>query len=114
MRRLALALALFAASAGCSRNLPTPFIGPHRGEQPIAVPYPPPPARVEIIPDRPASPKGTVWIDGEWSFQAHRWVWIPGRWQLPVIGAYYAPGTTARLADGTLAWFPATWHRFDE
>ena len=61
--RCALALAALVA---CSARLPHP---PY-AEQPTSalesVGYPPPPARVEIVPSRP-SPRA-VWVDGEWAW----------------------------------------------
>ena len=86
-----------------------PPSGPHTADEPaIAVPYPPPPARVEIVP--PGGADKAVWIDGEWQWRSRRWVWLPGRWEVPYPGAYYAPATTVRRADGALVWFAGAWH----
>jgi hypothetical protein len=104
-------VAIFLGGLGAcgDATLPTPKLGSHSGDELIVVPYPPPPARVEIIPARPAD-KRSVWIDGEWVFQAQRWTWQAGRWVVPDPRAYYAPPTTVRLSDGTLVWFAGTWH----
>lgn len=108
MRRAALIAPLLLAACG-GALVPTPEVGPHVGELPIAVPYPAPPARVEIIPDAPPD-KGAVWVDGQWLYQSHRWVWTAGSWVVPQPDAYYAPPASVRLADGTLMWFRGTWH----
>ena len=92
----------------CRSSLPVPPTGPHVGSA-IEVPYPPPPARVEIIKDPPQKDTEMVWIDGEWEWRGRRWVWQIGEWQLPQPGAYYAPATTVRLSTGKLVWYPGSW-----
>lgn len=105
-----LVVALVAGLTACAPTaLPTPLLGSHEGDELIVVPFPPPPARVEIIPPRPVD-KRAVWLDGEWRFEAHRWRWQAGRWEVPQPNAVYAPATTVRLGDGTLVWFAGTWH----
>ena len=63
-RAVALGFATLLAFLGCGYRLPTPKTGPHEDEEPIAVPYPPPPGRVEIVPKPPAGQKNAVWVDG--------------------------------------------------
>ena len=105
-----LALASALAGHACSAEIPVPFTGSHtRNEEPIVIPYPPPPARVEVVPARPKDIPSAVWIDGEWQWKARRWVWAPGQWQAPVAGGYYAPPTTVRFEDGTLEFYAGTW-----
>jgi hypothetical protein len=91
----------------CSSALP----GPRYTNQPTSalseVPYPPPPARVEAVPKRPA--KGAVWIDGEWTWQTRRWSWKPGRWVRPPPDARFAPWTTVRDRVGTLYLASGAW-----
>jgi len=100
---LSVALALF----GCARSLPLPEIGPHVGEAPVVVPYPAPPARVEVVPERPGEKE--VWVDGQWIWSVRRWVWQRGGWQVPPPNSYYAPPVTLRQPDGTLAHFQGGW-----
>jgi hypothetical protein len=108
--RAAAALALAAlALVACGSSLRVPKSGPHVDEEPVLVPYPPPPARVEVIPSPPANVRGAVWIDGEWLWKGARWVWQSGQWQAPYPDGYYAPPATLRLADGSLVYFPGTW-----
>jgi hypothetical protein len=97
--------------AGCSGSLPAPQPGNHQGEEPVVVPFPPPPGKVEIVPPRPADIKKPVWIDGEWQWKARRWVWAPGSWQESLTGGCYAPSATARQSDGTLVFFAGSWKK---
>lgn len=106
----ALALAALLSVAGCGGGLATPPLGAHEaGEPSLVVPYPPPPARVEIVRPPPADDVERVWVDGQWRWEANRWVWHSGDYQLPQPGAVYAPPETVRLADGTLIHRPGRW-----
>lgn len=89
--------------------LPLPPTGPHGGDEPIDVPYPPPPALPEIIPPNQAG-KRAVWVDGEHLWTAGAWVWQPGRWEVPAPRSYFARAEGRRRPDGGLNWFPGTWH----
>lgn len=73
----------------------------------VEVPYPPPPARVEYVPEAPQ--KDAAWIDGEWSWRGRRWAWRAGRWVTVAPGAFFAPWTAVRNADGALYFAPGTW-----
>jgi hypothetical protein len=88
-----------AMACGAPR-LPAPvFTGqPTSALEPVT--YPPPPARVEVVPGRP-QPEA-VWLDGEWVWQARRWAWRPGRWVTAPAGARFAPWTSVRDRLGTL------------
>jgi hypothetical protein len=110
VRRL-LVVAAIVALAGCAGGtiVPVPTTGPHVGEAPVLVPYPPPPARVEVVGKAPSTMNDAVWIDGEWLWKSRRWVWQGGHWDLPLPGGYYAPPVTVRLADGALAHYPGAW-----
>jgi len=105
------ALAVAPLLAGCGSAIASPKLGPHYQEEPLAVPYPPPPARVETIPRHPREMKNPVWLDGEWQWKGRRWVWQEGHWELPLAGGYYAPATTLRIADGTLYYYQGEWKR---
>jgi len=111
VRRLIALSLLVLAGCGASK-LPLPEIGPHVREAPVVVPYPPPAARVEIVPEKPG--KRAVWIDGEWLWERRRWVWKAGRWELPPEDSYWAPPVTIRQADGTLAYFAGGWKKRDK
>lgn len=102
---------LFAAIGGwaCGSALPLPPNGPHVRDEPIEVPYPPPPAVPEIVPPNRAG-KQAVWVDGEHLWTNGAWVWQPGRWEVPAPGSYFARPEGRRLADGRLIWYAGTWH----
>lgn len=112
MRRIAIALgasvALAAGMLACgSRRLPPPRWVSQPTSALVQVPYPPPPARVEFIPDQPRD--DAVWIDGEWVWQGRRYAWKPGRWVVPPPNAAFAPWTAVRDRLGTLYLAQGTW-----
>lgn len=103
------AAGVFVGPLGCGASVPTPPLGAHGpGDASWVVPFPPPPARVEILRDA-ALDGSKVWVDGQWVWETNRWVWRPGSFQLPQPGAVYAPPETVRLADGTLIHRPGVW-----
>jgi hypothetical protein len=109
-RALVFPCATLLGLLGCASSIPVPETGSHtRDEQTIAIPYPPPPARVEVVPAMPKDIPGAVWVDGEWQWKGRRWVWSPGQWQAPLLGGYYAPPTVVRFEDGTLEYYAGTW-----
>jgi hypothetical protein len=93
---------------GCKKSaLPLPRLGPNEHTAPIVVPYPPPPARPEIITPMPG--ERVVWIDGSWTWDRRRWIWQRGRWEAPPTGAHYALSKIVHFPDGTLGWIPGGW-----
>jgi hypothetical protein len=92
---------------GCASRLRAPAFLPQPESALVLVPYPPPPARVEVVPGVPDS--RADWIDGEWSWQGDRWLWIRGRWVHPPQGAKYSPWTTVRGQDGLLYYAAGGW-----
>jgi hypothetical protein len=110
-RRALSVLAAALGFAGCGSRLPTPRLGPHPvgSTTYVEVPYPPPAARVEVLPPQPKE-LDAVWVDGEWSWQGKRWVWQPGGWVSPPAGAYFAPWLVYRLDSGRLLFAEGAWH----
>jgi hypothetical protein len=104
--RLSAVVAL-AFAAACGPLVPHPPYGTQMPSALEPVDRPPPPARVEILPERPA-PKA-VWIDGEWIWRRGRWAWLLGRWVIAPPGAVFAPGVFVRGADGRLWYAPGVW-----
>lgn len=102
-----LAALLVACSSGPS--VPEPARGPHTGEDPVPVPFPPPPARPDVVGAPPAEAIDPVWIDGQWMWQGRQWVWEPGQWWERPADQVYAAPAIVRLADGSLAWFEGHW-----
>lgn len=90
-----------------ARRLPAPSYTGQPQEALVQVPYPPPPARVEYVPEQPAD--GAVWIDGEWVWQGRRYAWKPGRWVKPPANAAFAPWATVRDPMGSLYIAEGTW-----
>jgi hypothetical protein len=101
-------LVLVVCSWSCSERLPVPPAGPpHPANDYVDVPYPPPPARAEIVPQAPK--RGAVWVDGQWSWQLNRWLWRAGGWVFVPPGATFAPWDVYVDPDGRVRYAPATW-----
>lgn len=102
-RCLAFASLTFAVSVvmACGGGrLPAPTYEGQPTSALIQVPYPPPPARTEMI---PKAPDGTsVWLDGEWIWSARRWAWKKGRWVVPPANASFSPWTMTRDRTGVI------------
>lgn len=97
---------ILVASCGLSR-LPRPPYTAHASADLVAIPYPPPPARIEVIPESPDD--RAVWLDGEWSWSGRRWGWRRGRWVIPPQGAAFAPWQAVRGGKGNLFIAPGVW-----
>ncbi|WP_394828319.1 YXWGXW repeat-containing protein [Pendulispora albinea] len=99
--RLFLLMFLAGVSVACgyARHPRPPYVR-QTSEALVEVPYPPPPAKVEFIPDSPR--EGAVWIDGEWAWHARRWAWRSGRWVIPASGTAFSPRAVIRNGAGTL------------
>jgi hypothetical protein len=103
---MGLSVAAVALTCG-GRTVPHPRFVQQPTSALVEVPYPPPPARVELVPDRPYD--DAVWVDGEWTWQGRRWAWRPGRWVVVPPGVFFSPWTTVRAADGTLYIAEGAW-----
>jgi hypothetical protein len=102
------AIASATAMLACgARRLPGPSYVGQPQEALVQVPYPPPPARVEFVPEQPNG--DAVWIDGEWVWQGRRYAWKPGRWVKPPANAAFAPWATVRDTMGSLYIAEGTW-----
>ena len=89
-----LALGLCAACGASVRSAP-------RGPQPdnaaaTLVQFPPPPAKVEILPEDPGEP--CLWVDGHYNWVGRRWQWEAGGWFIVPEGCH--------LAEARLVWAP--------
>jgi hypothetical protein len=94
------------ALAGCG-GLPKPVMTAAPVSAFEEVPYPPPPARAEVVPQKPRS--GDVWVDGEWDWDGKKWRWEPGGWVAPPPNATFQPWMTSWRRDGRLFYARATW-----
>jgi hypothetical protein len=110
MAALAFGIVGFVA---CGFNLPRPRYQRQPTSALSPVPFPPPPARVEYVPDQPKN-EGVVWIDGEWEWKGRTWSWKRGRWVVPpTADAQFSPWTTVRSGDGMLYIAQGTWRSPD-
>jgi hypothetical protein len=98
---------LGCALAACSGRVPHPPYASQPASALVEVDYPPPPARVESVPERPAG--NAVWLNGEWSWTGRRWGWKPGGWIVVPEGAAYAKLLIVRRNDGKLFAAPGMW-----
>lgn len=89
-------------------SIPLPRVGPVPVDAEASeVAYPPPPARVEVIP--PRKKDGEVWVGGQWEWMSNSWKWLSGAWVSPPKGAYFTPWSVVRKPDGRLLFTAATW-----
>lgn len=91
--------------------LPRPPYTAHTSDDLVAIPYPPPPARIETVPE--PSDARAVWVGGEWSWNGRRWGWRRGRWVIPPQGAAFAPWQAVRGPTGELYFAPGIWRGAD-
>ncbi len=95
-------------SAACGGSLPEPApINQHRRAYQL-VPYPPPAAFVELVPEAPNDE--AVWVDGHWSWQGKRYYWKRGGWVNPPAAARYARWRLRFERDGTILFAAAGWY----
>lgn len=80
----------------------------HPGRAFTEVPYPPPAALVEVVPERPA--EATVWLDGHWVWRGRYYVWNRGGWLRPPENAAYATWQSRLRKDGRLLFAPGAWY----
>jgi len=102
-----LGLLITLGLVGCADSLPLPPYAPQTTDALSAIRFPPPPGRVEHIPNRPSG--ANAWVDGEWLLRKARWVWRVGRWVRAPAGARYSPWVIARAPDGTAYYAPGAW-----
>jgi hypothetical protein len=100
--RLALS---FLVCAACSSALPEPLPIRQHPRAYQQVPYPPPAAFVELIPEKPDD--RALWVDGHWSFQGKRYYWRRGGWVIPQPDSRYANCRIRYGSDGTISFAEA-------
>jgi hypothetical protein len=77
------------------------------------VPYPPPAALVELIPDAPADGRDAVWVDGSWAWRGRYYVWQRGGWVVPPRNARLRPWRLHLTEDGRMLYAETRWTRPD-
>jgi len=75
----------------------------------VEVPYPPPAALVEVVPQRPDD-GDAVWLDGHWIWRGRYYVWQRGGWMIPPEGASYATWQSVLTKDGRLVFAAGAWY----
>ena len=106
-RRAVAVCVLSLGVTGCSHSVRhPPYVGQPTSAL-VQVDVPPPPARVELVPDAPSP--GAVWVDGEWIWRRERWAWLPGRWVEVPDGVAFSPWVFLRGPDGRLWVAPGVW-----
>jgi hypothetical protein len=93
---------------GCGSSLPTPASAQHPLSAYVEVPYPPPAALAETVPERPNP--AVVWLDGEWVFHGQAFVWRRGGWVVPPPASRFAAWRSWYRRDGRLMLAPGTWY----
>jgi hypothetical protein len=115
-RLTGLTMALWWAVLGlvvvaCSTRIPHPSYTAQTTDALVEVDYPPPPARVEFVPEPPD--KKAVWVNGEWAWTGRRWSWKTGGWVEVPAGAAYAKWALVRRNDGKLFFASGAWKGAD-
>jgi hypothetical protein len=75
--------------AACSGSLPLPSQADPHDDAFLNVPYPPPAALSELVPEPPA--RDAVWTDGSWVWRGSYYVWDRGGWVRPAEGLRFSP-----------------------
>jgi hypothetical protein len=103
-----IALLVIVAPA-CSSSLPTPPEAVHPLRAYVEVPYPPPAALVEVVPEPPEN-EDAVWLDGHWVWRGRYYVWQRGGWIVPPEDGAYATWQSVLAKDGRIVFAPGTWY----
>jgi hypothetical protein len=74
----------------------------------VEVPYPPPPALSELVPEAPERP-GVVFLDGGWTWRGQYYVWQRGGWVQPKPGLRVTPWTLRYTTDGRALFAESRW-----
>lgn len=97
---------LAATLLACGAQVAEAPQGVHPPNDAVAVPYPPPAAKVEEVSARPNA--SCVWVDGYWDF-SDRWEWLPGEWVSPRADCRLAP-VEVRRQGGRLLYSRPRWY----
>lgn len=92
--------------ACCADSLPRPAIVSPPDDAYEVVPYPPPAALSEFVPERPSG-RDVVWIDGSWVFRGNYYVWQRGGWVENPEGAAFAQWKVRYTKDGRVEYAPS-------
>jgi hypothetical protein len=73
----------------------------------LDVPYPPPAALAELVPEPPA--ENAVWMDGGWVWRGNYYVWDRGGWVTPEEGVRFAPWRVRYKLNGQAQFARSLW-----
>ena len=109
-----LTLAVFSAACGGGTQLVPSGPHPPHVQEFVEVPFPPPPAQIEELPEALDDPN-CAWVSGEYRFRDRHWVWEPGRWVVPPEGCYHAAPVVAwsKTGEARLYYSPSGWYSED-
>jgi hypothetical protein len=108
MFRECLLAGLALTISACGSSLPDPKSTTQLANAFVEVPYPPPAALVEVVPDRPDH--DAIWVDGNWVWRGRHYVWQRGGWVHAPTGAAYASWQAYLARDGRLLFAPGIWY----
>ena len=108
-RSTALAALLVISVPACAGSLPSPATTEHPLAAFVEVPYPPPAALAETVPEAPER-GGVVWLDGEWIYRGRAFAWRRGGWVVPPPSGRFAPWQSWYRRDGRLMLARGTWY----
>lgn len=94
--------------SACGAYLTAPRTATHPARAFVEVPYPPPAALPETVPEKPNA--DVVWLDGEWMFVNSSYVWRRGGWVVAPQVGNFAPWSTRYTDDGRLLLASGTWY----
>jgi hypothetical protein len=94
--------------AACGGSLPVPQQVAPSADAFFEVPYPPPPALSELVPQRPKG-KNMVFQDGGWTWRGRYYVWERGGWVAPDPSARFCPWAFQYLPDGRALFSRSHW-----
>jgi hypothetical protein len=94
--------------SGCGSYLTVPRAATHPAAAFVEVPYPPPAALPETVPEKPD--REVVWVDGEWMFVSSSYVWRRGGWVAPPQVGQFAPWSLRYTRDGRLLMANGSWY----
>jgi hypothetical protein len=110
---LCIVLVLAPNASGCGNHAELVIEAPDdvaREAKSLRVPYPPPPAEVEVLPLRRRDE--CLWRDGYWRWDGASWAWESGAWIVPPEDCEYVrPATLWKKDNGNLrlVFHPPEW-----
>jgi hypothetical protein len=100
---------LAGLTGGCAHSVVLPAGTQHPKAAYVVVPYPPPAALAETVPERPDR-AGLVWLDGEWMYRGSTFVWRRGGWVVAPPAGRFATWQTRYTDDGRLLMASGSWY----